>query len=454
LQILLPAMASGGFQCIGAVSPESYRRHFENNSAFMRCFSAVRVEPPTADETVEILAKLTPAIQQFHKVTIGEDAIRAAVEFSDTYLKQKAFPGKAIAVLDGAAARVSLEPQRGQIVHREDVAEVVSRQCNIPASRILATRVQSVAQLEEFLRSRIVGQDRAIRSVVDTIQVNRSGLGLRAQRPDGVFLLVGPTGVGKTELAKSVSEGLTGSADKLIRFDMSEFDDKHTASKLIGSPPGYIGHEEEGQLTSAVRANPEAVILFDEIEKAHPDITRLFLQIFDDGRLTDSHGVTADFSQTIIFMTSNLGVKDLDPAELARLDGPQKYAYLQEALGSAVRSFFSPELLNRLDEILYLDFLSAEVINRIAQKRLTEVAQRVADRGMGVDITGPAFDFIVREGYSPEFGARHLNRTIENRLLKPLAKFLLDHDGAGKLVVDLDDSGASIELKAAESGGN
>ena len=447
LQILLPAFASGDLQCIGNMIPEDYRKYFEQNQQVSKYFSALHVQPPTPEQALEILAKMAPRMERYHKVKITPDAISAAVEFSESYIKNKVLPGKAVATLDNAAARVSLATHVGDTVHREDVAEVVSREAQVPAARILATRIQSISQLEEFLKSRIMGQDPVVRAVVDTIQVNRSGLGLRAQRPDGVFLLVGPTGVGKTELAKSVSEGLTNNANKLLRFDMSEFSEKHTVAKLIGSPPGYIGHEEEGQLTSGVRANPEAVILFDEIEKADPEVSRLFLQIFDDGRLTDSHGVTADFSQTIIFLTSNLGVKDLDTRLLTEMQGGERFGYLRETLDRAIRGYFSPELINRLDDILFLDFLTSEVINKIAEKRLSEVAQRVADRGIGVEITQAAFDLIVRQGYSAEFGARYLNRAIENLLLKPLAKFLLENEGGHEVKIDVSDTDTEIILK-------
>ena len=444
LQILVPAFASADLQCIGNMVPEDYRKNFEQNQQVAKYFSAIHVQPPTPDQSLEILAKMAPRMERYHKVKITPDAIQAAVEFSEAYLKNKVLPGKAVAVLDNAAARVSLATHIGDTVHREDVAEVVSREAQVPASRILATRIQSISQLEEFLKLRIIGQDAAVRTVVDTIQVNRSGLGLRAQRPDGVFLLVGPTGVGKTELAKCVSEGLTNNPNKLLRFDMSEFSEKHTVAKLIGSPPGY---EEEGQLTSGVRASPEAVILFDEIEKADPEVSRLFLQIFDDGRLTDSHGVTADFSQAIIFLTSNLGIKDLDVRMLGELQGEERFGYLKETLDRAIRDFFSPELINRLDDILFLDFLTPEVINKIAEKRLSEVAQRVADRGIGVEITQAAFDLIVRQGYSPEFGARYLNRAIENLLLKPLAKFLLENEGSREVKIDINDTDTEIILK-------
>jgi ATP-dependent Clp protease ATP-binding subunit ClpC len=447
LQILIPAFSSGDIQCIGNLVPESYRKKFEQNHQVAKYFSAIHIKPPSPEQSLEILAKMAPRMERYHKVKITPDAIRAAVEFSEAYLKSKVLPGKAVAVLDNAAARVSLATHIGDTVHREDVAEVVSREAQIPAARILATRIQSISQLEEFLKARIIGQDSAVRAVVDTIQVNRSGLGLRAQRPDGVFLLVGPTGVGKTELAKCVSEGLTNNANKLLRFDMSEFSEKHTVAKLIGSPPGYIGHEEEGQLTSGVRANPEAVILFDEIEKADPEVSKLFLQMFDDGRLTDSHGVTADFSQTIIFLTSNLGVKELDPGLLTELKGEERYSYLKDTLNRAIRGYFSPELINRLDDVLFLDFLTVEVINKIAEKRLSEVAQRVADRGTGVEITEGAFNLIVKEGYSPEFGARYLNRAIESLLLKPLAKFLLENEGAREVKIELSEMNTELTFR-------
>src|SRR5437867_3439490 len=258
----------------------------------------------------------------------------------------------------------------GRRVCAEDVAEIVARLTGLDAAQLLASRVEDLGAVEAMLKARIVGQDEAIQKVVGAVQVARSGLSLRPNRPDAVFLLAGPTGVGKTELAKSLAEGLQGSPNKLIRFDMSEYMEKHAVAKLIGAPPGHIGYDEEAQLIKRVRANPRGVILFDEIEKAHPELNAIFLQIFDDGRLTDARGLTADFSQSIVLMTCNLGTRDIDAGRLAEMPAEQRHRSLRETCERAVKKFFAPEFLNRLDDVIYMNFLPPDVVSRIAENQL------------------------------------------------------------------------------------
>jgi len=315
------------------------------------------------------------------------------------------------------------------------VVREVARLTGLDAARLLSCRVEDLRQVEAFLKERIIGQDEAIRQVLDTIQVARSGLGLRSHRPDAVFLLAGPTGVGKTELAKCLSEALQGSPNKLVRFDMSEFMEEHSVAKLIGAPPGYVGFDRDARLCRAVQAR--AVVLFDEIEKAHPNLQHLFLQIFDDGRLTDAQGQAADFSQTIILMTTNLGTGSLAPGTNA--------VQLRESCVAAVHEFFTPEFLNRLDGVICMNFLDPAAVTRIAELQLRRAFGHLAQQGTAVTVNESAFDLVVREGYEPRYGARHLGRTVEQRILQPMAKFLLDHPAAANLRVSAQDDEIIIE---------
>ncbi len=442
--LLREALLRGEIQCIGECTPELYRQQLADDEELMRVCHPVRVEELTPEQTLELLARSAARIEQFHNVEIAREAIAAAVELAERFLPERRFPGKATSLLDAAAARVSLRVPAQKRVGAEDVAEIVSRLTGLDAAQLLTSRVEDLGAVETLLKARIVGQDEAIRKIVDAVQVAHSGLSLRPNRPDAVFLLAGPTGVGKTELAKALAEALQGSPNKLIRFDMSEFMEKHAVAKLIGAPPGYIGYDEEAQLIQRVRANPRGVILFDEIEKAHPELNAIFLQIFDDGRLTDPRGLTADFSQSIILMTSNLGTRDIDVALLQQMPEEQRQRYLREVCERAVRGFFAPEFLNRLDEVIYMNFLSPAVVSRIAENQLNRVLDQLVKRGRYAEVTTAAFDLIVADGYSPEYGARYLNRSIENLVLKPLAKFLLENPSCTKLRMDAQDGRIAI----------
>jgi ATP-dependent Clp protease ATP-binding subunit ClpC len=442
--LLREALLRGEIQCIGECTPELYRQQLAADEELMGVCHPVRIEELTPEQTLELLARSAGRIEQFHRVQIAREAIAATVELGERFLPERRFPGKATSLLDAAAARVSLRVPAQKRVGAEDVAEIVSRLTGLDAAQLLASRVEDLGAVETLLKARIVGQDEAVRKIVDAVQVARSGLSLRPNRPDAVFLLAGPTGVGKTELAKALAEALQGSANKLIRFDMSEFMEKHAVAKLIGAPPGYIGYDEEAQLIKRVRANPRGVILFDEIEKAHPELNAIFLQIFDDGRLTDARGLTADFSQCVVLMTSNLGTREIDVALLEQMPEQQRQRYLREVCERAVKGFFAPEFLNRLDEVIYMNFLSPAVVSRIAENQLNRVLDQLVKRGRYAEVTTAAFDLLVADGYSPEYGARYLNRSIENLVLKPLAKFLLENPDCTKLRMDAQDGRIAI----------
>jgi ATP-dependent Clp protease ATP-binding subunit ClpC len=434
--ILRQALFQQHIQCIGECTPDAFRKEIQPDHELLEVCHPVRIEELSAEQTIELLAGMVAGIEAFHNVQIPRETLVAVVELGGRHLSDRKFPGKAASLLDAAAARVSLRDAGRRAVLPEDVAEVVARLTGLQTAQLLSFRVENVSSIETALKKRIIGQDHAIRAIVDKFQISRSGLDLKPHRPDAVFLLAGPTGVGKTEMAKALSEIMQGSPNKLIRFDMSEFMEKHTVAKLIGAPPGYIGYDEEAPLCKRVRNNPRAVILFDEIEKAHADVQNIFLQIFDDGRLTDSQGQTADFSQTIILLTSNLGTRQLDAAALAKLSETERNRRLRDHCEDAVRHFFAPEFINRLDGLLVLNHLSREMVTRIAESQLQQILETLAQRGKTTEITEAAFQLVVEKGYSLDYGARHLQRTIEDIVLKPLARFLLENPQVAAIRVD------------------
>lgn len=425
--LILPALLKGDLRCIGTTTVSNYQKYIGSDLSFLRIFQIVRVDEPGMHETKEIVRSVSKKFEDYHKVKILDEAIDGVIEMSIRYIKDMYLPGKALSLLDHACSKVSLDHKAEKVVTRHTIAEIISEKSDIPISQILFSKEDMLVNLEDKLKKRVIGQELAIKRIVDVIQLCKYEMDIKPERPDGVFLICGPTGTGKTELAKALCEALLGSEKELLKFDMSEFMEKHNISKLIGSPPGYEGSEEGGLLTNWVKANPYSVILFDEVEKAHPDIFRLFLQIFDDGRLTDAKGMTVSFSYTTIIMTSNLGTNRLDPLELQRMPKDERMIYIRTKIEPEIKRFFSPEFLNRLDDIFYFDFLSEDTVKKIALIKIENIIKRFTKKGKRINISPLVYDIVIKNGYSIEYGARYLNRAIETLLLQPLTKYVLEN---------------------------
>jgi ATP-dependent Clp protease ATP-binding subunit ClpC len=504
--MLKPALARGEMHVIGATTLDEYRKDVEGDPALERRFQPVFVREPTVDETIEILHGLKDRYEAFHRVRISDEAIVAAAELSDRYVRDRFLPDKAIDLIDQAGARVRLrmktkdddtrsleedlrrlarerdqataaedydragqikdqiDSRRGDIDDRqkkrqrapevtaEDIAEVVSRATGIPVSQLTTEERQRLLQLEQQLHGRIVGQDEAVRAVAEAVRRSRAGLA-DPRKPIGSFLFLGPTGVGKTELARTLADALFGSEDLMVRFDMSEFQERHTVSRLVGAPPGYVGYDEAGQLTEQVRRRPYSVLLFDEIEKAHPDVFNILLQILDDGRLTDAQGRTVDFKNTVVIMTSNLGADRIQ--QHARSGEP--FEQLQEDLMDILRRSFRPEFINRIDEIIVFRALTEEQLVDITHLLLDRLTRRLRAQHVEVEFSDEAVPLLAREGYDPEFGARPLGRTIQRLVENPLSNMVLNGDiepgdkvrvdaDRDRLTFDVDKGAASQEV--------
>ena len=472
--MLKPALARGELHVIGATTLDEYRKNIEKDPALERRFQPVFVREPTVDETIEILHGLKDRYEAFHRVRISDEAIVAAAELSDRYIRDRFLPDKAIDLIDQASARVRLrtktkdddtrsleedlrrlarerdqataaedydragelkdqiESRRGDLDERrkgrsraaevtaEDIAEIVSRATGIPVSQLTTEERERLMRLEEELHGRIVGQEEAVAAVAEAVRRARAGLA-DPNRPDGSFLFLGPTGVGKTELARALAEALFGDEDLMVRFDMSEYQERHTVARLVGAPPGYVGYEEAGQLSEAVRRRPYAVLLFDEVEKAHADVFNILLQILDDGRLTDAQGRTVDFKNTIVIMTSNLGADRIQ--EYARKGGD--FDRLKDDLMEVLRSSFRPEFINRIDEIIVFRALTDEQLADITKLLLDRLARRLHAQGIEVVFEDEAVRLLAREGFDPEFGARPLRRTIQRLVENELSRLVL-----------------------------
>ncbi len=485
--MMKPALARGELRCIGATTLDDYRKYIESDPALERRFSPVYVEEPSVEETIEMLRGLRPRYESHHKVKITDQALEAAARLSDRYISDRFLPDKAIDLIDEAASRhvieaQSLPPELRQLQEEvqhlkreeeaaatqgdyeraahlksqrlrkeqalaqardewarrhhidlvvEDIAQVVSQMTGIPIARLMEGEEEKLLHLEERLHQRIVGQEEAVRAVANAIRRARAGL-KDPKRPIGSFIFLGPTGVGKTELAKALAELLFDHEEAMVRIDMSEYQEQHTVSRLIGAPPGYVGYEEGGQLTEAVRRRPYRVVLLDEVEKAHPDVWNILLQVLEDGRLTDGHGRTVDFRNTIIIMTSNLGTEEFQrPAFGFAAQAKPTQAErerLREAVERALRHTFRPELLNRIDEVIVFDPLTEDDLKQIVELMLKDLRERLRERGLGLELTQEAKAALVREGYDPNFGARPLRRTIERRIANPLALRILAGD--------------------------
>ncbi|MCU0640906.1 MAG: ATP-dependent Clp protease ATP-binding subunit [Candidatus Margulisbacteria bacterium] len=426
--ILKPALARGEVQCIGATTIDEYRKRIESDPALERRFQSVMVKEPSVAETIEILKGLRARYEEFHKVKITDDALVAAGRLSARYIADRFLPDKAIDLIDEAAARIMLRAGEEKTVDGEVIAQVVSAWTSVPVTQLTAAETERLLKMEAELGTKVIGQDEAIKVIARSIRRARAGL-KDPRRPIGSFIFLGPSGVGKTELAKRLAEFLFGESDAMIRLDMSEYLESHTVSRLIGSPPGYVGFGEGGQLTEPVRRRPHSVVLFDEIEKAHPDVMNILLQILDDGQVTDAQGHQIDFKNTVIIMTSNVGAdlirKESQIGFVTRDDAQAGYEKMKGTVLEQLKKSFRPEFLNRVDESVVFRPLAKEDLLAIIDVMLAEVNQRLAEKGFSLVLTKKAKQYLVDQSYDPKFGARPLRRAIEERLEDPLSEEVL-----------------------------
>ena len=487
--ILKPCLARGEIQIIGATTIDEYRKHVEKDSGLERRFQSVLIEEPSKEDTIEILKGLRDKYEAHHKVKITDESIKAAVELSVRYITDRFLPDKAIDLIDEAASKVRLkentppkdiqeleeqindikkekeESVRGQnfekaaklrdeqrktqeqleairgkwsesskyanVVDEEVIAEVVGLWTGIPVNRMMEEETERLLKLEDILHERVIGQDQAIKSISTAIRRARAGL-KDPNRPIGSFLFLGPTGVGKTELSKALAEAEFGDENQIVRIDMSEYMEKHSVSRLIGSPPGYVGYDEGGQLTEKVRRHPYSVVLFDEIEKAHPDVFNILLQILDDGRLTDSKGRTVDFKNTILIMTSNVGAKTIKKQKTLGFGSPNvedvdknEYEKMKENIMEELKKQFRPEFLNRIDDIIVFHSLNKDDISRIVKLMCKTLIKRLEDMTIKLEMDEDAIDLIAKSGFDLEYGARPLKRSIQKELENELSELIL-----------------------------
>ncbi len=417
--LLKPVLAAGELRCIGSTTYEEYRGHFEKDRALSRRFQCIDVREPSREECVDILRGLQSRYEKFHHVRYAQGALESAVDLSARYLQDKLLPDKAIDVIDEAGAQATLRPsfRRGKVVSVEDIENVVARMANIPARKVNRGEKDRLRLLGEDLRSRVFGQDEAVDAVVRAILRSRAGLS-RESRPVASFLFHGPTGVGKTELAKVLAELLDVT---FVRFDMSEYMEKHAVARLIGSPPGYVGFEQGGLLTEAIRKTPHAVLLLDEVEKAHPDIYNVLLQVMDYATLTDNTGRRADFRNVIVIMTTNAGAREMAQPPVGFCADSAPFSRSADA----VEQTFSPEFRNRLDAMVPFRALTRELMDRIVDKAVDALRPGLSERGVSLELTAPARSWLADRGFDPRMGARPLQRVIRRELEDPLASLLL-----------------------------
>ena len=433
--ILKPALGRGEVQIIGATTPEEYRRHIEKDAALERRFQPVKVAEPSRSDSLKMLGAVRQGLEKHHGVKISDAALTAAVDLSARYINDRFLPDKAIDLADEAAAHIRVSG--GGLVTAEDIAGIVSMWTGIPVANLSADETKRLCNMESILHRRVIGQNEAVTAVSRAIRRGRVGLS-DPDRPIGSFLFLGPTGVGKTELCRALAEAVFGESDAMIRLDMSEYMEKHAVSKLIGSPPGYVGYEDGGQLTERVRRKPWSVVLFDEIEKAHEDVWGILLQIMDDGRLTDSAGRVVSFRNTIIVMTSNVGAKSISdgrPRMGFTPDGGDEAQLMRARINEELRRTFKPEFLNRIDETIVFRRLSRAEIRSIAERMLLTVAERFKALGMTLSVPDQVVDFLAERGYDEKYGARPLRRAIRSMIEDKAAELMLtDSLGRGDTV--------------------
>jgi ATP-dependent Clp protease ATP-binding subunit ClpC len=426
--MLKPALARGDIQCIGATTMDEFRKIVEKDGALDRRFQKIVVEHTDIPQSISILDRLKTNYEKHHNVIYTDEAIEACVRMSDRYITDRCLPDKAIDAMDEAGSMVRLKnPKRTSQVTAEDVASVISKMTGIPSGRIAEGEGNKLMKMKSKLQSRIIGQDEAIDKVVRAIQRNRAGI-KDPGKPIGTFLFFGPTGVGKTQLAKALAEYLFDSEDNMIRLDMSEYMEKFNVSRLIGAPPGYVGFEEGGQLSERVRRKPYCVVLLDEIEKAHPDVFNVLLQVMDEGRLTDSNGRTVSFRNTIVIMTSNVGSRELDEYGSGvgfSTSGRNVQSNRKSVLEKAVRKAFPPEFINRVDEQIFFNSLTKEDIEEIIDIELKGLKKRVKDAGFELTVTAAAKRLTADSGYDPNYGARPLKRAIQRYIEDPVSEHII-----------------------------
>ncbi len=497
--VLKPALARGEIQCIGATTLDEYRKYIEKDSALARRFQEILIEPTSADDTVKILRGLRDRYEEHHRVQITDDAIQAAVELSDRYITGRCLPDKAIDVIDESGARVRLKSmskppnlkeiddeveglnrqkeeavanqdfemaaklrdqadklkkkktqitkewreksrENGGVVDEEVIAEVVSKMTGIPLTRMTTEDSLRLMQMEDELHKRVISQDEAIKAVARAVRRSRSGL-QDPKRPTGTFVFAGPTGVGKTLLAKALAEFMFGDAEALVQIDMSEYMEKHNVSRLIGAPPGYVGYEEGGQLTEQIRRRPYAVVLLDEIEKAHPEVFNMLLQVMEEGRLTDSFGRNIDFRNTILIMTTNAGaeaIKNEAAFGFTKPDQDSNYESMKTRVTDEIEKVFRPEFINRVNDIIVFRHLNDEDMKHVVELELSKVRKRLEEKGLKVELTDEAKEFLVKKGSNTDYGARPLRRAIETFVEDPLAEELLKGEFAGKNLIKIE----------------
>ena len=428
--ILKPSLSRGEIQLIGATTREEYRKYIEKDAALERRFQPIAVEEPTQEETVAILNGLKPKYEEFHNVIIRDDAIEAAASMAARYISDRFLPDKAIDLLDEAGASLQLQDKKGKVYLKDnDIARVVAAWTKIPLEKLSKDETSRLRKLESILHRRVVGQEDAVTAVAKAVRRGRVGL-KDPNRPIGSFLFLGPTGVGKTELSKALAEAMFGSENAMIRVDMSEYMEKHSVSKMIGSPPGYVGHDDGGQLSEKVRRSPYSVVLFDEIEKAHEDVFNILLQVLDDGHITDAQGRRVDFKNTIIIMTSNAGAQNIITPKLLGFssgnDEKKQYSQMKSNVMEEVKRLFKPEFLNRIDEIIVFHMLQREHMKQILDIMLKDLTGRAQKQsGIAIRVSAGAKDYIMDKGYDEKYGARPLRRALQTELEDLLSDAIL-----------------------------
>ena len=434
--MLKEPLSRGTFQVIGATTLDEYRERIEKDAALERRFQRILVREPTVEETIEILDGLREKLTEHHRIEITDDALGAAARLSERYVSDRFLPDKAIDLVDEAASRLRVDGT-GDAVTEAEIAALVAQWTGIPAERMLEEERARLTSMEEALHARVIDQDEAVHAVAEAVRHSRAGLS-DPRRPIGTFLFLGPTGVGKTELAKTLAAFLFGSDTALLRIDMSEYMERHAIARLIGSPPGYVGYEEGGQLTEAVRRRPYQVVLFDEIEKAHPQVMNLLLQLLDEGRLTDGHGRTVDFRHTILIMTSNAG------SEHFLADAGEET--IHERVRADLRESFRPEFLNRIDETIMFHPLSEAAIGRIVDLKAADLNERLAEQSIRLSLTDEAKRVLAKAGYDPHYGARPLARAMKRLVENPLASKIVGGEISDGAAVTIDAAAMSDVL--------